>query len=84
MKGVMTIKEKFHVRMGHLTLPDGSCVDVSLPRSTVEEIGDGSKRMVVAGRVMPDPFFDGDVWQVWVNGRRVGTSICGGFYIFDD
>jgi YD repeat-containing protein len=82
VEGVVSLREVDHVWMGHLALPDGKCVSLSLPAAEVARVRrSGPRSRVYAGRVYP-AHPEGDVRLVSVGGRRVGLSQCGDFYVF--
>jgi hypothetical protein len=82
VEGILSIREMAHVKMGHLLLPNGQCVAVSLPKSEADRLQRvGPKHSVVSGIVYPI-IPDEDVVFVEMKGRRIGWGVCGPFYIF--
>jgi hypothetical protein len=65
-----------------LDLANGGCVNVSLPASEVRRFEThGPRHTTIEGRVFPARA-GADVSSLTVNGRRVGWSQCGDFYVF--
>ena len=80
--GTMTIREVDHVKMGRLQLNDEQCINVSLPNRDVRRIERSSGEYIsLEGRVFRGSR-DATLTSLEINGRRVGLSQCGNFYIF--
>lgn len=72
------------VDMGRMDLPDGDCVAVSLPDGAVNRLfASGPYATTVRGRRFDDPAAPNNQVQINVNGRQVGSGLCGGgFFLF--
>lgn len=71
-----------HAYIGKLSLPDGTCVDVSLPESTSRRLaGQPPHQTTVVGRVLPYIYED-SIIDYKVNGRLIGYGKCGKFFLF--
>lgn len=82
--GRLSVELVDHVKMGRLVLQDGSCVNVSLPPSSVRKAEEYPARMqTISGKVKHGEFDENTVSLI-VKGRRVGLSQCGTFYVFVD
>lgn len=82
IEGVLRLLEVDHVMMGRLELPEGGCVNVSLPPREVSRIrAEGAQHYVAEGRVFPAPS-DPNIVNLEIEGRRVGWHQCGDFYVF--
>jgi hypothetical protein len=70
-----------HGYIGSLELPNGRCLNVSLPDKLSKTlIYKPSKRVVVTGRLLPYVRENGLI--VRVNGRNIGQGTCGNKYLF--
>jgi len=82
VSGELSLKEVDHVLMGRLTMDDGKCLNVSLPKRTVQHLrSEGTVSQVVVGRVFPS-YPDPDLAEIYIAGRRVGLSQCGNILLF--
>lgn len=82
VSGNLSLKEVDHVLMGRLTMDDGRCLNVSLPKGTVQRLrAEGAVNEVVVGRVFPS-YPDPDLAEIYIAGRRVGLSQCGNVLLF--
>ena len=72
------------VNMGRMDLASGDCVAVSLPSQTLDRLFSGGPyATTVRGRVFDDPASPGNQVRINVNGRDVGSGLCGGdFFVF--
>ncbi|UTW53822.1 hypothetical protein [Kordiimonas sp. SCSIO 12610] len=83
LNGVLNVTQVNHVRMGHLLGEDGKCINVSIPKKLIKQIEKyGPMKMQIEGRVFPGSEWDETIKTLEVNGRRVGVSQCGDFYVF--
>lgn len=80
--GIVSIKEVDHVKMARLELADGKCVNISLPRSHIKKL-ERSQEVYRGyyGQVFPGSR-DSTFVSLKVNGRKIGVSQCGNFYVF--
>jgi hypothetical protein len=83
VRGSLEISNDGHAYIGKLTLPDRSCINVSLPlQETLIRLKHPPETMTVTGVPMPYPH-DPEVFSFEVNGRKVGYGTCpGDFYLF--
>lgn len=82
ISGKLSIREVDHVKMGRLDLEDGTCINVSLPTSEVTRLElIGIELTTIEGRVFPATS-GSDFVSLTVNGRRVGITHCGNFYVY--
>ena len=82
IEGIISFHYVDHVKMGKLTLPDDRCVNVSFDEKMIEKIETKKdKKILVKGRSLPG-FADETLASLKVNGRRIGLSQCGDFYVF--
>jgi len=80
--GTLSIREVDHVKMGRLDVGEAQCVNVSLPENKVKNIeAKGVQTQIIAGKVFPG-IMDADIASLKINGRRIGLSQCGDFYVF--
>lgn len=83
VKGIMTIKNVDHIKMGRLELPTGKCINVSLPPVQLNYFSEyGAKVVTVEGQVFPSYIQDETIKKITISGRRIGWSQCGIFYLF--
>jgi hypothetical protein len=84
LSGVVTLSRYNHAEMAILQLENDACVSLSLPDKLVRKVRkSGSLLLSVKGRVFPmNPAIGHNV--IFNNGRRVGPSECGNFYVFVD
>ena len=81
LTGMLTPATAGDVDMARMDLPDGSCVAVSLPYDTRDRLFErGPYQTTVRGRVFDDPGPQENVARIIVNGRDVGSGLCGGDY----
>lgn len=81
-EGSLTVERVDHVEMGKLSLPDGSCINLSLSKAAIKKaknrLGQPQK---IEGDVRHGDF-DENMTSLKVNGRLIGLSQCQGFYVF--
>jgi len=82
ISGLLEMGSDGHGFLGNMLLPDGMCINVSLPDEQSKRLlGKPPVRMEIQGPVLPFPY-DEDAISFKVNGRKVGFGNCGDFYIF--
>lgn len=82
VSGLLEMNSDGHGFIGDFTLPDGSCINVSLPEEQSKKLlGNSPVKMEIQGSVLPFPFGE-NILFFKVNGRRVGFGNCSDFYIF--
>jgi len=81
-EGVLSVREVDHVKMGRLDLTDGKCLNVSLAKGEIRRLQrNGPQQRIIEGRVFPGSR-DVNLTSLIVNGREIGVSQCGNFYVF--
>ena len=79
--GSLVMSSDGHGYIGRLTLPDGKCVNISLPDEESKRImGAPPANASFTGRALP--YVRDSSLVPLINGRRVGMGLCGDFYIF--
>ena len=80
MRGHLTAVQAGQAWMGKLALPDGRCVDASLPAQMIYELQQsGGNDVTVRGRVISVP---ANTQAMTVEGRVIGQATCGNFILF--
>jgi hypothetical protein len=84
LSGMLTPATVGDIDMARMELPDGQCVAVSLPDHMLRNLFEsGAYQTILSGRVFDDPGPEANVAQIIVNGRDVGSGLCGGdFFVF--
>lgn len=84
LSGTLTPVNVQGVDMGRMDLADGQCVAISLPDHMLDRLfSGGAHQTSISGRVFDDPGPERNVTQIIVNGRDVGSGLCGGrFFVF--
>jgi hypothetical protein len=81
--GVAAARLAEHASTAQFNLPDGRCINVSLPRERLEYLRRaGPIEMTVTGEVYRDPSAAGEDTVVQIDGRTVGFGTCGDFFVF--
>ena len=84
ISGTVIARQGEHAWMGELTLADGQCISVSLPRRIISELrATGPRQMVVSGRSFGDPSRSiEEVVTLEIEGRKIGLGLCSDFFVF--
>ena len=81
-RGTLEMSNDGHAYIGKLVLPDGRCINVSLPKGISTKLAlEPPRSIIVEGRVLPYGYED-SVVEYKVNGREIGYGNCGDFLIF--
>ncbi len=81
--GVAAARLAEHESTAQFNLPDGRCINVSLPLERFERLRRaGPIEMTVTGEVYRDPSAAGEDTVVQIEGRTVGLGLCGDFFVF--
>lgn len=71
-----------HAWTGRLDLPDGRCINVSLPPRQLDAIRkSGPRVLTVRGAVIGDPSDHTEIAFLEIDGRRVGLGVCSRFIV---
>lgn len=81
-EGSLTIERVDHVKMGKLSLPDGSCINLSLSKAAIKRAERSPGQLQKIEGDVRHGDFDEDMTSLRVNGRLIGLSQCQGFYVF--
>lgn len=82
VRGTLTIELVDHVKMGRLQLGDASCVNISLSQHAIQQAERRPGRFQKLSGKVKHGQMDENMTSVTVNGRRIGLSQCGDFYVF--
>jgi hypothetical protein len=83
VRGVAAARLAEHASTAQFNLPDGRCINVSLPRERLELLRrNGPIEMTVTGEVYRDPSVAGEDAVLQINGRTIGFGLCGDFFVF--
>lgn len=84
IRGMATAQIGEHAPTVQLALPEGRCINVSLPRERWEALRrSGPKEMTIVGSVYREPpTEDGEEGVLQINGRTIGFGLCGNFFVF--
>jgi hypothetical protein len=84
LSGVLSPVVEDGVDMGRMDLANGECVAVSLPAHRLDALfANGPQSTTVRGRVFDDPAAPNNRVEIIVNGRNVGSGMCGDdFFLF--
>ena len=81
--GIATVRAAERAQTAQFDLPDGRCIDVSLPPRQLETLRrDGPTEMTVTGEVYRDAATPGDEVVLEIEGRTIGFGRCGDFVVF--
>jgi hypothetical protein len=81
VRGLFEMSTDGYAYIGKLTLPDGKCMNVSLPDDQSKRLFDKApKPAIFRGRMMR--YVKENNIVVFVNGRSVGEGWCGDHYLF--
>ncbi|WP_106640293.1 hypothetical protein [Allosphingosinicella vermicomposti] len=80
--GQVKVIKSDNVEMGELALGAGKCVTLSLSKNDIRYLKNiGSIKATIAGRVYSG-HHDPNYLLLKIEGRKVGYSRCGDFYVF--
>ena len=83
VRRIATARPAEHASTAQFNLPDGPCINVSLPRERLERLRQaGPVEMTVTGEVYRDPSAAGEDVVLEIEGRTIGFGLCGDFFVF--
>lgn len=81
--GIATARLAEHAPTAQFDLPDGRCINVSLPPGRLEALRrNGPTEMTVTGAVYREPSAAGEEVVLQIEGRTIGFGLCGAFFVF--
>ena len=81
MSGVFEMSTDGYAYIGKLTLPDGKCMNVSMPDDQSKDLLEkGPRPATFRGKVLK--YVNEYNLILLINGRRVGLGRCGDYYLF--
>lgn len=83
VRGIATARLAERAPMAQFDLPDGRCINVSLPPRRLAMLRrDGPAEMTVTGEVYREPYSPGEETVLQIEGRTIGFGRCGAFFVF--
>jgi hypothetical protein len=83
VRGIAAARLAEHASTAQFDLPDGRCINVSLPPAKLERLRrNGPIEMTVTGEVYGDPSAAGEEVVLQIEGRTIGFGLCGDFFVF--